>query len=210
MASFRNLAAGLLLAVALTTAQARADGLFGSLEQRQSDIGDFPLWLDAMERHLRDSLQDGPCGPDQVTPCHLADWLTFLEGLQDKPFESQLDQVNRYANARPYIFDIDLYGVEDYWAIPREFLPVGGDCEDFAITKFFSLRWLGHDTSDMRIVVVQDTNLRVPHAVLSVNAGGGWLILDNQADTVLTAEQIVHYTPVYSINEDAWWLHLPQ
>jgi len=184
-------------------------GLLGYLEIRQEEIGAFPQWVDALERHLRDDLKDGDCGEGRLNRCHMAEWLAFLDGLRDKPLDRQLARVNDYANERPYIFDIDNYGVEDYWAIPREFLPIGGDCEDFAITKFFSLRWLGYAAEKMRIVVVQDTNLRVPHAVLSVESEETVLILDNQVDAVLPAGEILHYTPVYSINEEAWWLHLP-
>ena len=77
------------------------------------------------------------------------------------------------------------------------------------ITKLLSLRWLGFAIDDMRLVVVQDTNLRVPHAVLAVSQGRDTLILDNQVQAVLTDRDVVHYAPVYSINESRWWIHLP-
>ena len=95
----------------------------------------------------------------------------------------------------------DNYGVEDYWAIPREFLCNGGDCEDYAITKLFSLRWLGLPAEDLRLVIVQDTNLRVPHAVLAVSRGADIFILDSQVQAVLSHRDVVHYAPVFSINE---------
>ena len=173
-------------------------------------MGDFPQWAAALDRHLRDDLDDGDCDESRLNRCHLAEWLAFLETLRGQPRRRQLEQVNRYANTRDYILDIDLYGVEDYWAVPREFLPIGGDCEDFAIAKFFSLRWLGWPAEQLRIVVVQDTNLRIPHAVLAVEHAGTPLILDNQVEEVLADGAILHYTPVYSINEQAWWLHLPR
>lgn len=212
MSPFSRLAAALLIALPAGAASA-ADpgaGLFGSTELAQPDIGDFPQWTAALERHLRDDLEDGDCGEARLNRCHLAEWLAFLETLRGQPPGQQLEQVNRYANTRDYILDIDLYGVEDYWAAPREFLPTGGDCEDFAITKFFSLRWLDWPAGQLRIVVVQDTNLRIPHAVLAVEHAGAPLILDNQVEDVLTDRDILHYTPVYSINEQAWWLHLPR
>ena len=62
----------------------------------------------------------------------------------------------------------------------------------------------------VRIVVVQDTNLRVPHAVLAVGRGNDILVLDNQVRQVLPHRQIVHYAPVYSINQDSWRIHLPR
>ena len=122
----------------------------------------------------------------------------------------QLKAVNLYANSRDYVLDLHNYGVEDYWAIPREFLNNGGDCEDYAITKFFSLRWLGLPTEDLRLVIVQDTNLRVPHAVLAVARGNEVFILDNQVQAVLPHRDVVHYAPVFSINEAHWWIHVPR
>ena len=98
----------------------------------------------------------------------------FLDTLRDLPRPEQLKAVNRYANTRDYVLDIDNYGLEDYWAVPREFLYNDGDCEDYAITKLFSLRWLGY-----------------PDEVL------------------VSHKDIVHYAPVYSINEQHWWIHLP-
>lgn len=136
-------------------------------------------------------------------------WLEFLNQVRGLPRDEQIRRVNRFANTRDYILDLRNYGIEDYWAIPREFLANGGDCEDYAITKLFSLRWLGYSSADMRIVVLQDTNLRVPHAVLALDWDGDIMILDNQVDQVLSHRAILHYAPVYSINEQRWWLHLP-
>jgi predicted transglutaminase-like cysteine proteinase len=70
-----------------------------------------------------------------------------------------------------------------------------------------SLRTLGFTNSEMRIVVLQDMNLRVGHAILVVNVGGQALVLDNQVRNVVRAETIHHYRPIYSINEHNWWLH---
>src|SRR5690606_7024803 len=105
--------------------------------------------------------------------------------------------------------DIDNYGLDDYWAVAREFLYNGGDCEDYAITKLLSLRWLGLATERLRIVVLQDTNLRIPHAVLAVYDNDDIFILDNLTEQVVSHRDIVHYVPVYSINEAHWWIHTP-
>lgn len=212
-AASRRLAAALVLCVlVLSTAPASAfpAELFGYRQAPQADIRTFPQWVGALERYLKDDLKDGDCGERTLNRCHLAEWLAFLDGIRGLPQRKQLEQVNRYANRKDYVLDIENYGIEDYWAIPRQFLPTGGDCEDFALTKFFSLRWLGYSREDMRIVVVQDTNLRVPHAVLAVGQGEDALILDNQVQAVLSQRQIVHYAPVYSINERSWWIYAPR
>jgi predicted transglutaminase-like cysteine proteinase len=184
--------------------------LFGYRQSAQTDLHMFPLWLDALERHLHEDLPDGNCTERRLNRCHVEQWLKFLDGLKDLPEPEQLRAVNRFANEKPYVLDIDNYGVDDYWAVAREFLPVGGDCEDYAITKLFSLRWLGYPRENLRIVIVQDTNLRVAHAVLAVAAGPDIFILDNQVPEVVSHHAIAHYSPVYSMTDKSWWIHLPQ
>jgi predicted transglutaminase-like cysteine proteinase len=69
-----------------------------------------------------------------------------------------------------------------------------------------ALRDLGVSVDDMRIVVLNDLNLRIAHAVLAVYVSGKPYILDNQISKVVPASSIHHYQPVYSINENGWWL----
>lgn len=183
--------------------------LFGYDENSQVSLTDLPHWLSVIARHLtgdnpenEDSLKAG--GRDT-----LLKWREFLDGISKLPPRKQLAAVNDYANDRKYILDITNYGMEDYWAIVREFLYNNGDCEDYAITKFFSLRLLGFKSSDLRLVILQDLNLSTPHAVLAVLLDKEILILDNQTREVISHDQIVHYIPLYSLNEKKWWLHLP-
>lgn len=202
-----------LLCLATGPAGAFPARLFGYRQVAQEPLSDFPQWLSVLERHLKDDLTDGPgagdCNAKVFNRCHLAEWQRFLVGVRGLPATQQLAAVNHFANTRRYELDIDNYGVEDYWAIPREFLANGGDCEDYVITKLFSLLWLGFPADDLRLVVVQDTNLRVPHAVLAVARGADTLILDNQVEAVLTDREVVHYVPVFSLDPKHWWIHLP-
>ena len=190
-------------------ASAFSSGLFGYQQSRQPDTRVFGQWIQVLERHLRLDLPEGDCTEHSINRCHLKNWLDFLDTLRDLPLTQQLKAVNHYANRKRYILDIDNYGSEDYWAVAREFLYNHGDCEDYAITKLFSLRWLGFPEDALRIVVLQDTNLRIPHAVLAVAAQDDIMILDNQIQEVISHNDIVHYAPVYSINEQHWWIHIP-
>jgi predicted transglutaminase-like cysteine proteinase len=183
--------------------------LFGYGQTEQPDTEVFGQWIQVLERHLLLDTVEGDCAEPTLNRCHLRNWLAFLEGLRGLGRDQQLDAVNHYANHKEYILDIDNYGIEDYWAVPREFLYNNGDCEDYAITKLFSLRWLGFAVDDLRIVVLQDTNLRIPHAVLAVAKKDDIMILDNQIQEVVSHHDIVHYAPVYSINENHWWIHIP-
>jgi len=199
-----------LILLPYTSAGAFPAGLFGYSESEQSDAQPFVHWIQVLERHLRIDIPEGDCRESVLNLCHMRDWLAFLESLRGRSAMEQLDAVNRYANQKSYLLDIDNYGVEDYWAVVREFLYNNGDCEDYAITKLFSLRWLGFPIDDLRIVVLQDTNLRVPHAVLAVSLGDDILILDNQLQEVVSHRAIVHYAPVYALNEHHWWLYFPR
>ena len=183
--------------------------IFHTMEESQYKMDYLPQWLSAIERHLTQDVPEGQCTDGFFNKCHLQNWFAFLEGLKDKSRAQQLEEVNRYANDKSYIIDLDNYGKEDYWAIAKEFLYNGGDCEDFAITKFFSLRWLGYGQDELRLLILQDTNLRVQHAVLVVFEKGQVLVLDNQSQQVLPQEKILHYVPLYSVNEKQWWLHVP-
>ena len=121
-----------------------------------------------------------------------------------------LDAVNRWANNHPYVEDWANWGLPDYWETPKEFLTRGGDCEDFAIIKYFTLRRLGFDANDLRIMIVNDTNLQIYHAVLAVRQKDGEpLILDNQAKDVIPASVASQYHLIYSLNETGWWLAAP-
>lgn len=184
--------------------------LFGYQQTARSNIGVFPQWVQALEKHLADNLYDGDCRGGRLNTCYMRDWQQFLSRIKGLPRPEQIRRVNRYANNKDYVLDFDNYGFEDYWAIPREFLFNGGDCEDYAITKLLSLRWLGYSADSLRIVVLQDTNLRIAHAVLALGTGDDILILDNQVDNVLSHRSIVHYAPVYSVSESRWWMHVPR
>jgi predicted transglutaminase-like cysteine proteinase len=84
----------------------------------------------------------------------------------------------------------------------------GGDCDDYSIAKYISLKRLGVPESNMRIIILQDNNLGgIMHAVLEVKVGGKPYLLDNQAKAVTAEEDIFHYRPIYAINRTAWWTY---
>jgi len=185
-----------------------APSLFGSLEQRLDGLSMFPKWQGAVSRHFDESrLPDTGCEPGPFTRCHLREWAAFLDGVRGIDRRRQIEAVNAFMNRRRYVIDPRNYGMPDYWATPRQFLSRDGDCEDYAIAKYMSLRDLGVDPAAMRIVVLQDLNLGVAHAVLVVWHDGRPLVLDNQIDAVVEDRVINHYRPIYSINERHWWLH---
>jgi len=200
----------LLLVNLILASPATAAGLFGSVESPQTNLEIFPQWLSVLERHLLEDTPEGNCDSEQFNRCHLNAWFEHLEKLKGLEIHAQLKQINLYANNKTYLLDVDNYGLEDYWAIPKQFLNRGGDCEDYAITKLLSLRWLKEQQQlQSRIVVLQDANLGIPHAVLAVYLDGDTLILDNQVNEIISHKNIRHYIPIYSVDEKQWWIHLP-
>jgi predicted transglutaminase-like cysteine proteinase len=182
--------------------------LFGSREIRSVSLGPFQKWTGMLVRQIEERpLYDGPCTARRFNRCHLTEWRQLLHDVAVLEPHAQLDAVNSFMNRAPYVTDPVNYGVPDYWATPLQFLNKDGDCEDYAIAKFVSLRQLGFANDQMRIVVVDDLNLRIPHAILVVYLAGRAYVLDNQISRVVPAEVINHYKPIYSINEQAWWLH---
>lgn len=186
-----------------------SDGLFGYLEIERTNVDMFPQWLSVLERHLLEVSDSNSCKSTRFNQCHLQQWQAFLKSIKQLPVLQQIKLVNRYANEKEYILDIENYGVADYWATPKEFLLNNGDCEDYAIIKMLSMKWLGYDIDAMRVVVVQDTNLRIAHAVMAIENDDDILILDNQIEEVISHAAIFHYVPVYSLNETNWWMHVP-
>jgi predicted transglutaminase-like cysteine proteinase len=183
-------------------------GLLGSLEIRRDDPTRFPKWQGALERYFAEAeLARRPCAGSRFGRCELQRWQAFIDGLAGRSPEAQIAGVQAEMNRRRYVLDPINWHVPDYWASPGQFLRRDGDCEDYAIAKFMSLRALGFAPERMRVVVLQDLNLGVPHAVMSLEHGGRTLILDNQVDRVVPDTAIRHYRPVYSVNETHWWLH---
>lgn len=195
----------LIICASIGVSDAHATSLFGSSETESGDLHPFPKWTGVMRRQPPDMKKmAADCSSKS---CIQEKWDAFIESVQGASQSEQIRLVNSYYNKSPYIEDSVNWGMNDYWETLYEFLRKHGDCEDYAISKYFTLRKLGFDADDLRIVVLKDRNLGVMHSVLAVYQGGTILILDNQFSSVVDHKKIKHYEPVYSINEDNWWRH---
>jgi predicted transglutaminase-like cysteine proteinase len=199
-------------AYAEETAPPTPNSYFDMTETRSKDLVPFTKWTGAMKRFdEQKSLPDDACGTLRYHPCVIKDWKKLVVDQKEKSSREQLEAVNSWGNSFPYIVDQLNWGVEDYWETPYEFMEISGDCEDYAIAKYYSLRALGYSDEQLRIIVVQDLNLGgIIHAVLGVYEGGELLLLDNQSTQVLPALSVYHYRPIYGLNETAWWVYYPK
>jgi predicted transglutaminase-like cysteine proteinase len=182
---------------------------FNSKETQSTNLKPFKKWNAAMSRYSKEKATQGTgsCNAKKFNKCHFDEWTKFLDSLKGKDKLAQLKAVNKHLNKAKYIVDKTNWGKKDYWATPGEFMARFGDCEDYAITKFMSLKRLGFDAKTLRVVAVKDMNLKVGHAILVVFLKDKPYILDNQVKIVVEARKIRHYRPVFSINEKAWWRH---
>jgi predicted transglutaminase-like cysteine proteinase len=187
------------------TAAAQVPSYFGTVERRHDDISAFTKWLRVLAQYPRDrAAAQAPC---TGSPCALQDWWAFVQSLRGLDRMAQVEQVHEHFNQYRYIEDPTNWGRDDYWEAPSEFLVRSGDCEDYAIIKYFSLRELGFADDEMRIVVILDTNVNLLHAVLVVRLGGIWYALDNRSRAALPATSFHGFRPYYSINARSFWDH---
>ena len=137
------------------------------------------------------------------------DWQQLLNAGHTLPIDEKLYQVNNFFNELEFVDDIDHWGKDDYWATPVEFLATeGGDCEDFVIAKYFSLKELGVPAEKLRLMYVTATRLRQAHMVLAYyeQSNSVPLVLDNINRRILPASRRRDLLPVYSFNGDGLWL----
>ncbi len=171
----------------------------------------FPKWGGVMNRTwARQASSEQVCNKKLGLNCQLNKWQGFLRGLQGMDRMSVIRRVNSYMNAVTYRSDQSNWRKRDYWAGPGEFFARGGDCEDYAIAKYYSLKQLGFSAKDMRIVVLKDASRNLMHAVLSVKYNGQFYVLDNTRARVITWKDVPFYQELYSVNENSYWLHMLQ
>lgn len=138
-------------------------------------------------------------------------WRRLVEQGRNERWDERraLTEVNRFFNQLLFTDDIKLWGMKDYWAMPQEFLgAAGGDCEDYSISKYFTLLELGVPEEKMRMVYVKALAYQQFHMVVAYypTPSAVPLILDNINGTILPATQREDLAPVFSFNGTHLWL----
>ena len=135
----------------------------------------------------------------------LSSWNILLEHGSSLDESAKLQEVNSFIN-RSVAFgaDLDVWGEEDFWATPAQTLSRGqGDCEDFAIAKYFSLVRMGVASEKLRLTYVKAMTRNQAHMVLAYypSASAQPLILDNLDLRIRPASERRDLLPVYSFND---------
>lgn len=140
-------------------------------------------------------------------------WRSLVNDTQSLSETEKLERINTFFNRR-IIFENDqvVWGQLDYWATPLEFMGrATGDCEDYAIAKYTTLRLAGVATERLRLIYVRartSPTVTEAHMVLGYYAQptDEPLILDNLITSVRPASQRPDLSPVYSFNSDGLWV----
>lgn len=154
--------------------------------------------------------QWGDLGPARQ---RIRDWGELLQRSQNLDESAKLKAANDFFNASlAFQDDMTVWQQTDYWATPVEALYKGaGDCEDYAIAKYVTLRQLGIPSDKLRITYVKALRLNQAHMVLTYYAtpGAEPLVLDNLIPQIRPASQRSDLLPVYAFNAEGLWLPGP-
>jgi predicted transglutaminase-like cysteine proteinase len=177
-----------------------------------------PLWRRVLEAET--NTPSFTKNGEHLRPADAAQWLKLVQSAKKLTRDAdKLRMVNGYFNQWHPKSDSYAWNSTEHWDTPREFIAQrGGDCEDYAIAKYFALRFLGFPAERMRIVLIrplsaQKRPLPQLHAVLAVASENTWFILDNNArprDNIFLHTQYGgRFVPLFSLNEKSAWAHLP-
>ena len=136
-------------------------------------------------------------------------WFAVIESGRNADPGVRLRLANDFFNQPRFTTDAEVWQQPDYWATPIEFLiRDAGDCEEFAIAKYFTLARMGMADDALRITYVKALTLDQPHMVLAwyETPAADPLILDNLEPRILPASQRPDLIPVYSFNGTDLWL----
>ena len=137
-------------------------------------------------------------------------WEAQIKTSSSSSEMDKLNEVNRFFNRQiRFTDDIKVWKQNDYWATPVEMLVKGeGDCEDYSIAKYFTLRRLGIPSEKLRITYVKALNYNQAHMVLTYYASPGAepLVLDNLINQIKPASQRKDLLPVYAFNAEGLYL----
>lgn len=163
-------------------------------------------WDFALISHRAEGLY-GPLGAGKQ---RIDAWQHLLSSEAQASEMDKLRGVNQFFNQHMhYMEDIDLWHEVDYWATPTESLWKGaGDCEDYAIAKYFSLRQLGVPNEKLLMTYVKALSLNRAHMVLTYYSSPTAvpLVLDSLVDEIQPASERPDLLPVYAFNAQGLWL----
>jgi len=142
----------------------------------------------------------------------IARWQAFVQYVRQRSDTDKIAAVNDYFNRFHFVTDATLWHQPDYWATPLQVVAVGGgDCEDLAVAKYFTLRILGIADDRLRLIYVLNHDTPSgrpdPHMVLTYRAAesADRLVLDILTSEIQNLAQRKALEPVYGLNSTGLW-----
>ena len=137
-------------------------------------------------------------------------WLELVATSKTQTDSIKLSRVNDFFNRQiQFESDQDTWGQPDYWATPMGTLAKGaGDCEDFAIAKYYTLLNSGIPIEQLRLTYVRAriggpaSTVFQAHMILSYYSSpeADPLVLDNLINSIQPASRRPDLLPVFSFN----------
>lgn len=134
----------------------------------------------------------------------LKKYQSLKKKVVDYTLIRKLSHVNSFLNKILPKHDINANSSIDYWATPKEFLIQGhGDCEDYVISKYFTLLELGIKKQNLYFAVVKVKGERDYHMVLLYleDKKKSPLVLDNLSFKVIPFNKRKKLIPKFAFNE---------
>ena len=137
--------------------------------------------------------------------------ILLLQGCATDPFDIPradvpfpVSEINDNINDMPAGSDNEIWNKIDYWATPKEFYKKGaGDCEDYAIAKYFALRKAGIPANKMFLTAgILNDDITDGHMVLLVTNNNTQYVLDNMVNGITKLSERPDFKILYSTNEN--------
>lgn len=200
---------GMILCVpASARAENRASLLDDPMEYHDA-IASLPQWSAVLAEYAQMEAEYAFCRtyPAECSSERIAVWQRFITAIEHQPAFRQIEFVNEWINRMPYRQDSWVYGDNDHWSSITEFFDYSGDCEDYAVIKYLTLRQLGFQPESMRVAAVYDVFSGTDHAFLVVSKDGQDYVLDNREKTTDPALFNKRYKPHFAFNEYGVWTY---
>ncbi len=207
-----SLRSQILLAACLTAVAAHAEPYrFDADVDYLAPAAMWDTWQATIDAYNVDLAKVAACTENSDCSGRFRSLNHLLGRIRDLPADQRVRAVNAWVNRLRYRDDRTQIGPDG--RMPNEFRSLteftrrGGDCEDFAIAKYFLLREAGIPAAQLRVVVARDRPHHAYHAVLAYDAGDvSWLV---ETDGTISRSNHGQYRFLYAMNEEGVWDHAP-
>ena len=145
---------------------------------------------------------------ENVESKSIKQWQALIEDAKNDNEWQKLNRANQFINNAYVESDNKLWGKADHWATPLEFIRKNaGDCENFAIAKYFTLKSI--EVAETKLVITHAIikKTRKAHMVLLYReTESSLLVLDKNRRQITLLSQQADLEAIYGFNESDLWI----